>query len=102
MAKKILEKAEDNDQVQLSDMVLRNRVRLLIPRAIKTLSNLLNSENEAIRLKASQTLINKIMPDLRALSVENKQDIQGLVIVKHDTGSTVIDVTPIESHNKEQ
>lgn len=92
-ARQLLNRLEDNDAIQLSDQMLRTRVRLLIPRAIKTLSELLGSDNPSIRVKAAQILLNKVMPDLKALSVENKQDVSGLVIVRHEDNSTVIDLT---------
>lgn len=102
-AKAILSKAEDNHAVQLSDQALRVRCRLLVPTAIKRLGQIISGTDDKNSIAAAKIILDKILPDLKALQVEKRETLEGLVIVRHENSSTVIDMTnkdePLISHN---
>ena len=54
-----------------------------VPRIFKTLFDGLDSDNESIRIKAAQGLLNKILPDLKASEIKSDitQSLQGLIVL---------------------
>ena len=70
---------------------LYSQIARAIPKAISTLIALLDSNNEAIRMGAARDLINKALPDVKAMEITGEN--QGPIIIRiiEDHGNTITD-----------
>lgn len=88
-SKKAIEKLSENKAMQLSNKAITERIRALVPQAIVRMEQLMHSDNDNVALGATKVILNKTAPDLKAVEVSGKTDLQGLVIVRNDTGEII-------------
>lgn len=88
-AREIIKTAADYNKLQLSNKVLQGMIRGLVPTAIETLAELLHSEHPTARLGAAKLIMNKVLPDLKAIELSDNRDLSGLIIVRSSSDDVI-------------
>lgn len=77
---------------QMSTAEIREYIRPIVPDLIKKAIELAESaDNDSVRLGAIKTLLNKVIPDIKAMEVTGKdgEKLQALVVIKSDDNKTL-------------
>lgn len=64
------------EKKQLSNIQLREKLRVLAPEAIVELKNLLKERNPYVRIAAVKIILSKLVPDLRSEDPELKERLK--------------------------
>ena len=58
---------------QLSDAVMKERLRPLVPRAIERIQEMIESRNEAVAMGAAKLVISRFVPEVRAIELQGNE-----------------------------
>ena len=59
---------------QLSDVMMKERLRPLAGRAVERLKELMESRNDAIAMGAAKMVLNKFVPDLKVTELQGNEE----------------------------
>lgn len=66
------DKSKVSESKKMSDMAIRETLRLAVPQAIARLVELLQSKNQPVALGAAKIILSKVIPDLRSIELTDK------------------------------